>query len=372
MHSFTRALILGLSLCLVYALVVSFYHPAGIVALLTIPHWDGDHYLSIASRGYYLYPCGEELERTGFTLCGNPWFPGWAYWNNVISWVLHVSIRDAFAYSAACFAVLAIAFSANASSCLLTQPDIGVHQRKFSEPILCSLFALLQPAGFYLFTHFPYAFVITLSWAYLSVFYGTTHRLKSLFLAPLAVAISLAYPTGALVCLFPAVSTLARGVADGRLARSSRQVIGLVLPFCAGTLIVSAIFEARFDDFWLYFRHSAQFRHGESLLPMVFDWGSVRRRELAVSAWYAGGIFLFWRSGVFRIETIVYLLALIVVSLITGPMHSIHRYLLLLFPLGAWVAYSDRPAWLKWSWLSMAVALHFLVFLPRYLEGRLI
>jgi hypothetical protein len=372
MNAFGRALTFGLSLCLVYALFLSFFYPPGIFALLTIPHWDGDHYLSIASRGYYLYPCGETLERAGFTVCGNPWFPGWPYWNNAIGWILNLTIPDAFAYSAACFAVLTIAFSTTVSSCLLNKPDLAVHHGNVSAPIFCGLFALLQPAGFYLFTHFPYAFVISLSWGYLYLFYRTTHRLKSLYLAPLAVAISLAYPTGALVSLFPAVSTLADAVTDGRWVRGSRQALSLVLPFCAGILIVSAIFHAKFDDFWLYFRHSAQFRHDQGLLPMVFEWGSIRRRELAVWAWYTGAIVLFWRSGIFRLETIAYLVVLAVVSFLTGPMHSIHRYFLLLFPLGAWVAYSDRPAWLKWSWLSMAVALHFLVFLPRYLEGRLI
>ncbi len=369
MHSFARASVVAFCLCLAYALIVSFYHPAGILALLTVPHWDGDHYLSIATRGYYLHPCGEELERAGIAVCGNPWFPGWAYWNNLISLLFNITIRAAFAYSAACFAVLGIAFSA-ASSSRLIRPNLRISRDSLAPPILCALFTLLQPAGFYLFTHFPYAFVITLSWGYLYLFYDTKLHLKTPILALLAAAISLAYPTGVLISLFPAVSTLADGVTHGDLPRRSRQVLWLVTPFCAGILIVSAIFLAQFEDFWLYFRHSEQFRRGGLLA--VLDWSSMRRRELAVLAWYAGAIVFFWASRIFRIETIVYMVALFAISLFTGPMHSIQRYLLLLFPIGAWVAYSDRPEWLKWLWLTIAVVLHFVVFLPRYLEGHLI
>ena len=42
--------------------------------------YDSDHYLSIAERGYELYPCIEQNSATAKVYCGNTgWYPGYPY-----------------------------------------------------------------------------------------------------------------------------------------------------------------------------------------------------------------------------------------------------------------------------------------------------
>jgi hypothetical protein len=187
-----------------------------------------------------------------------------------------------------------------------------------------------------------------------------------------AGAVSLAYPTAALVSVFPAGSALKARAPDARSAQVLRQVFALVLPFAVGFLIVGAVLYVRFGDFWLYFRHAEQFRQDAGILQLASGREGLERSELAVMAWYAGAMLLFWNPGLFRTETTVYLLVASAGSLLSGTTYSVHRYLLMLFPIGGWIAYSRRPTWLKWAWLGVGAALHFIVFLPRYLEGALV
>jgi len=379
-RSWLRGLSLAVPLCVAYALILYLYDPAGPSALLRIPHWDGNHYLSIASEGYYLRPCGQELERIGWTICGNPWFPGWPYWNRLIATIFQLHISDSFAYSAAGFGLLAIAATAACSFLLVNPSELRIQHVSRVAPALCALIALLQPAGFQLFTHFPYAFVLTLSWAYLYVLYGTADGAgRWRILAPLAAAISLAYPTAALVSVFPAGSAFKSSSSatfpDRAPAAFSARIwrsIASGLPFLTGFVVIGAIFYVNFHDVWLFFRHAQQFRQDAGILQLGWTTDGLERRQLAVMAWYAGAIVLFWSRGLFRIETIAYLLIVSAISLVSGTTYSIHRYLLMLFPIGGWIAYSRRPAWMKWAWLGVAAALHFLVFLPRYLEGALV
>jgi len=367
-----QALLLATLLCVAYGLILYLYDPAGPSALLRIPHWDGNHYLSIAAEGYYLRPCGQELERKAWTICGNPWFPGWPYWNRLVAATFHLDIRDSFAYSAAGFGVLAIAASAACSHLLVNPSERRMQEVNRLAPLLCALFALLQPAGFQLFTHFPYAFVITLSWGYVYLLYGMPHALRRWWLlAPWAATTSLAYPTAAIVSVFPAGATLRASASKARSARTWQTAV-FVLPFLTGFVVLGAIFHAKFDDFWLYFRHAQQFRQDAGVLRLLWAWDGIERRELAMTAWYAGALVLFWTRGRLRSETFVYLLAVGAISLVSGTTYSLHRYFLMLFPLGAWIAYSARPAWMKWAWLAVAAALHFRVFLPRYIEGALV
>ncbi len=350
---------------------------SGFGDLIGHARWDGEHYVSIAERGYYLRPCTQEVLSRGFTICGNPWYPGWPLWNRAVAEVTGASVPAVFFWTTLLFGWLALFLAAFWGRLLLKDPG------KDELPWLLAALTFFQPGGFYLFTVFPYAFLIVLSWLYLRLYYEGPFRGRLLTLFLLGVCISSAYPTAALVALFPLAAELPRWWREREGVTWIPGLVRIALlcgAFTLGTVGLGLWFRAQFGDFLLYFHQQAQFGHAVDY-PWMALWRSFSsihweegrlRGEVAESLtflWYGAGLILFasgWRK--FRVEAVIYLAAVFFFSPLTGTSMSVYRQYLLLFPLAPWIAYSSRPAWMKWGWVAFG-AVQFVAYLPRYLAG---
>jgi len=230
-----------------------------------------------------------------------------------------------------------------------------------SELGLLALYPFAQPGGFYLLTPFPYAFVAALGWAYLLFLYGREGKARLAALVGLPVWISLSYPSALVMGAFPFWR-----------AWKEKKYLLYSAAFLGGTLLLGIVFQRQFGDFWLYFRHQAQYGRSGTfpLLPIYHSIRSGSWIEVWAFAWYAAGIAAFWQRS--RPEFLFFLLAAYLFSPLSGTSESVYRHYLLLFPLGLLVALSSRPLLAKAGYLATGFALQFAYYLPLYLKGSLI
>jgi hypothetical protein len=335
---------------------------------LLTPRWDGVHYVSIAERGYELHPCGPHLESQGFLICGNPWFPGWSYWNwivsKAISIVSDVPLEKLFAFNGAILTLVLL--------CLLYRfPDQLLTTRASSASSSLGLWACLgivmQPGSFYFLTQFPYAFVLLTGFLFLLLYRKPGAK-------PLAALLgswySMAYPTGALFVVFPLADSL-----KARDLKKRAQALGWCAIFLFGILFVSVLFKIQFNDFWLYFKHNAQYPvHGSGPVSVILDLLSQGHvNERLTFLWYALGFLLILLrfKGAAREPAVYFVAAVLFFSPSTGRWICIYRHYLLCLPLGALIGTAElRPFW-KLAFFAAGGYLQFFAFLPKYQAGNL-
>ncbi len=379
-------LLLAAGLWLLYLAVVGFFSPSW--RDWVPPRWDGVHYLSIAERGYEIKRCDSSLAQQGWIWCGNPWFPGWPYWNEIL-WrgmglrALGLSLNAVFLSQAALLLLGLMTLLGRYSHYFLR--EVGGREARSQRALgAWSCAALVcQPGSFYFLTQFPYTFTLLTGFLFL-IFYrmgleAGARKFK------IAAAVSgawtgLAYPTGFFFLVYPFADFLKKAV--------QQKVLGLGKIFFwfgvfgFGTLAVCLIFYYKFDLFWLYFEHNAQYsRTGGNPFGVLWDLFQVgSMNERLTFLWYAVGVVLigFLAHQPWREPSFYFLLLAILFSPLTGSWICLYRHYLLCLPLGALLGsgcQNQRPrGWqtgLRAAYLLCGLVLQIYYLMPRFLQGQL-
>jgi hypothetical protein len=360
----------GLLVFLLFA--AAYILPTTPVGRVFEPRWDAVHYLSIATRGYELNPCGPELERRGVTICGNIWFPGWPYFNELVGAFVPVHLETVFRITATALMLACILLAVQLAPIL--RPAGSAAARNSSSLIPIVLVAM--PGSFYLLTAYPYVFELALGIVYCLIFY-TARRYSwrwQIVLVGLAIAVGMAYPTGCLLAVLPCGSLLLER--DTPVLRRVLACAWYILPFGLGIALVCLILYGRFGDFWLYFRHQAQPNFGRGGgNPVTTLWEifhSPQISEALTLGWYVAGLGIFVRRPLrVRPEALAFVALTMLVPLATGNATGIYRQCLLAFPFLFWIAESERPLWLTSAYLLSGILINAGRLFPMYVRGHL-
>ena len=218
----------------------------------TLIIWDAEHYFSIASQGYQMFPCDWNPE----AVCGNVgWFPFYPLLAKVLGWI-GLDHR---------FGLLGLSWVSLFASMLLIYRMV---LNRFGEnSALFSLLALVTfPSAFYFLTAFPYALYLLLA---VSILYTLEHKIDWL-LIPLTGCLTVTYPSGAVVG-FPLLYALLTRFA--RITVRARIVLaGAIVSIGVAMFIYFSYYWFAFGDFFLYTKIHSQYyyAHGISFPFIVF------------------------------------------------------------------------------------------------------
>lgn len=343
------------------------------------PRWDGNHYISIAAHGYEIHRCG-----TPPAWCGNPWFPGWPYANEAVAFALGVralgvSFDYVFIATAAASLLVLLVLSFRNALVFMSAPQTWAPRERHLGLWTCAGL-LCQPGGFYLLTHFPYAFVFLLALMFriltmMPARLRCSPRIGTWLAAFVAFWSSLSYPTMFLFALYP----FGRFVSEGPY-RNVRGWMRLALwmgVFCSGILCVCLIFYFKFGVFWLYFQHQAQYPRGAALVSTLSVLVDLLRagceNERLTFLWYAFGftVICLRLRNAHREVSLWFVLLVLVFYPATGSWIGIYRYYLLAFPMFVLLGATSCSRLLKIGYLAVGLVLQFCVLYPQYLNGRL-
>lgn len=349
------------------------------LAAWTKPRWDGDHYVSIAVHGYRITHCGNPP-----VWCGNPWFPGWSYFNKAIAVglglrALGVSFDKIFVgTAAACLLGVLVLLSRDALVFMRT-PETWTREEREVGWWACTGI-LCQPGGFYLLTHFPYTFVL-LTMLLFRILTTAPERLgcPRRFAAALgALAVfwsSLSYPTVILFALYPFAGFMSeRRYGD---VRRWMRLAAWIAVFFSGTLCVCLIFYFEFGSFWLYFLHQAEYPRATPFagtLSVVVDLlRAGNENERLTFLWYAFGftVVCLRLKNAWREPSLWFALLVLVFYPAMGSWISICRYYVLAFPMFVLLGATSCSRWLKAGYLATGLVLQFQILYPKYLSGNL-
>lgn len=348
-------------------------------AAWTKPRWDGEHYVSIAAHGYRITHCGNPP-----VWCGNPWFPGWSYFNEAIGAglglrALGVSFEKIFVGTAAAGLLALLVLLFRHALVFMKAPHAWAREEK--EVGLWTCVGLLcQPGGFYLLTHFPYTFVLLTALLF-RILTTTPERLRcsprfATGLGALAAFwSSLSYPTVFLFALYPFA-----GFVSERRYRDVRrwlQLAAWIAVFFSGTLCVCLIFYFKFGMFWLYFVHQAQYPRAAPLVNTVSVVVDLLRagneNERLTFLWYAFGfsVICLRLGNAYREPSLWFAMLVLLFFPMTGSWIDIYRYYLLASPMFVLLGATSCSRGLKAAYLATGLILQFQILYPKYLNGEL-
>jgi hypothetical protein len=247
-----------------------------------------------------------------------------------------------------------------------------------------------SPTGFYFLTGFPYSFILFLFAAYLYYLYEPQARGRVFILPVLGIILSLAYPSAFLTAIIPLVMVLKRHFRDKPQAgamRLAKDLVYYVLPFALGPFLLSVYFYFKFDDFLLILHFQEKYQRNWDF-PLAVIWQSMTYFKFSTTAhfmqiehtYFAANFIILWYGLIFFIfapyrtkaELVAYVLLLYLFSPATGTVFSIWRHYVLLIPAAMMIAFSARPAWVKYAYIALGLILALMIYFPTYIRGYLV
>jgi hypothetical protein len=334
--------------------------------LLFRPVWDIGHYLTIARSGYEVHPCNPAVDYPVGRYCGNVgWFPAWPLALRILSLG---QVEIGILIWPYVFCLLGFVLFYNILRLLANTP----------AAIMGTVALASLPGAFYFLTGFPYGFMLALFSLYLYYLYHPQARGRMYILPIIAVIISLSYPSAFLTAIIPFVLVI-REYFRNREKRSASRAIGnlayYIVPFALGPLLLSLYFYLKFDDFLLILHFQEKYARQWNI-PLAVIWQSLRDYpalsvENAALIYY-GLIFIVFARYRTRPELVGYFVLFYLFSPTTGSLMSVYRHYLLLFPAAMVIGASDRPLWVKISYMALGLLLSLLRYYPVFMNGRLI
>jgi len=342
------------------------------------PVWDIGHYLSIAERGYEVYPCDPAIHYPAGDICGNVgWFPAWPLTVKILSPGKESLGIILLPYL---FGLLGFVLFYNLVRNLTD--DKGA--------VIGTVALAASPTAFYLLTGFPYGFILVLFAAYLYLLYRKKTSGRMLVLPLLAILLSLSYPSAFLMALIPLVIIIKDYFSEKNRPRPARLIGNLLYylgPFALGPLLLSLYFHFKFDDFLLILHFQEKYERNWDF-PLAVIWKSLRNFQWSTDAHFmkmehthfAANFIILWYGLVFlvfypyktRVELVIFTLVLFLFSPATGSIFSVWRHYLLLFPAAIIIAGSARPSWLKIGYIIIGLFLALWIYFPVYMRGFLV
>ncbi len=212
--------------------------------------WDAEHYFSIASDGYEVFPCDWNPE----AICGNVgWFPFYPMVAKIIGWA-GVDHR---------YGLLGISWLSLLGAMLIIYRMVA--DRLGERSALYSLIALAAfPSSFFFLTAFPYALYLLLA---VTILY-LLEKNRSWLMIPLTGFLTVTYPSGAVigfVLLYYLLSNYRKLRPGERIV-----VVSSIGAIGAAMFIYFAYYWMTFDNFFLYTSIHAQYYYSHQImLPFV-------------------------------------------------------------------------------------------------------
>ncbi len=321
--------------------------------------WDGQHYLTIAQRGYEVYPC----EPAPQFLCGNVgWFPFYPMVSHAFTWLGIPTV----------WSLLVVSWGCLLASLILLYRLVD---RRFGEyAAIGSVAALvLFPGSFYYVAGFPYSLMLLLSLWIFEMLERNSYR----WLWLPVMLITLTYPSAVVIGL-PIAWVLLRHWKEHAIGQRL-SLVGALAAIPAGLLAFAVHFQVKFDDFFLYTRFQSQpFYAHEPAFPLVTIWQSLVQRPLGdpvvlIIIFVAATLPLFYRRRV-PMTWQLYILGILLFTPAAGTTDCYYRHVIVAFPVFVFVGMSIGNGWRRRAalpWAIAAVVLDVWVLIDRYAAGRL-
>jgi hypothetical protein len=330
------------------------------------PVWDIGHYLSIAERGYEVYPCDPEIHWPIGEICGNVgWYPAWPVAVKILS-IGQVS-----------FGIRFLPFLFGLLGFILFY-QLVLRLADTRAAIIATIALASTPTAFYYLTGFPYSFILTLFVVYLLYLYNDRAWGRLYILPIIAVLISLTYPSAILTAIIPLVmlvDSYRRKVRKPSVSRIVKDILYYLVPFAVGPLLLSLYFYFTFDDFLLILHFQEKY-HRSWAFPLTVIWNSMLQFPALyvenASVLFYGLILLIFTRYRLKPELIAFLLLFFFFSPATGSITSVYRHYILLFPAAIIIGTSERPLWIKIVYMALGLALSIFRMYPIFMDGRLI
>lgn len=319
----------------------------GFFNFLTVPRFDAWEYQSLTLHGY---------SRQDLT-----WFPLYPLLLRIFMAVSRLSIEVAAPLLSSLLALLATLFLFAYSREIL---------RSGRKALLSVVSLLLFPVSFYYLVSFPYSLLNLLIFSYLWL----SQKQKRIGARLVSGLISLTYPSGFLLILFAVVKNWRT---ERTLFRFGLNSLLDSFFFLTPLLLLFTYFWWRFGDFWAFFHlQSSGFGRHFSLLsiPSLLDDSFAHRTVYSVENLIVLYLLLFLSLFLNRnlpVEFLIYLAAVVFLSLTSGSLTAIYRHFLPLFPLHLYLPAARRPRLVKILFLAVSAYL-MKKYLAGYLAGNLI
>jgi hypothetical protein len=342
------------------------------------PVWDIGHYLTIADRGYEVFPCDPKIHYPMGKICGNVgWFPAWPLAMKIFSLGQTAYGVRFLPYL---FGLLGFVFFYNL---LLRWAD--------SKAALLGIIALAAtPTGFYYLTGFPYSFILVLLIAYLYYLYEPKAPGRLYILPFLGILISLSYPSAFLTAIIPFVMVINNYRLKAKwpgVFKLIKDLLYYLVPFALGPFLLSLYFYFKFDDFLLILHFQEKYERNWDF-PLAVIWQSMKYFQFSTNAhfmqiehtYFAANFIILWYGLIFFIfapyrtkpELVAYVLLLYLFSPATGTVFSIWRHYVLLIPAVMMIALSARPQWVKIVYIALGLFLALYIYFPEYIRSYLV
>lgn len=324
-----------------------------------LTQWDGQHYLSIASGGYEMFPC------SGMTanICGNVgWFPLYPIVAGIIS-ATGIDVR---------FAILLVSWLTLLIALILFH-RIVVRRAGVTVGVWSLVALLATPAGFYFLTAFPYSLLLLL----VTLAFDMMDRGAFRFLwIPVGLA-SITYPSG-IVLTLPVLALLV----SNWMSLSQRGKMHLVTALGAPILSVTLYclyYWWKFGDFFLYVKFQGQSYYAHELaFPVVTIYRSLSTlsfsEPVAISLLFTLGASLIFFSRRLPLTWHLWLWGILLFTPTMGTTDCYYRHVIIAFPLAPLIglaAERGKRRFLAWGTIALGIALMWTVFLKTYMSGQL-
>lgn len=321
--------------------------------------WDGQHYLTIAQRGYEVYPCQPAPQ----FMCGNVgWFPGYPMVARAVSWLGIPTV----------WSLLVVSWG-----CLLAALHLlyRLVRRHFNETAAIGAVVgfVLFPGSFYYVTGFPYALMLLLS---LWIFHLIDRKAYTWLWLPVGY-MTITYPSAVMIGL-PLLWLLIRDFRESSVGQKL-ALIGAGAAIPAALALFALHFQIKFDDFFLYTRFQSQpFYAHEPAFPLVTIWDSMVNRGLGdpvniTVIFLAATLLLFYRKRV-PLTWQLYFFGILIFTPTAGTTDCYYRHVIVAFPALAFIGLALANGWRRWAliaWMIAAVIINVVVLLDRFAAGQL-
>lgn len=324
-----------------------------------LTQWDAQHYLSIAERGYEMFPCSYG---DGY-ICGNiGWFPFYPM----------LSALFALIIPAVNWVMLIISWLAFYLSLLLiyriTDQKLGS-----KAALMTTITILVFPASFFYLTAFPYSLMLLFA---VLAFY-LLEKNKYAVLIPLTGALALTYPSGSLI-IIPLIYYFIKRRKE-ETGRNKKLLLAAIAAPVFALILYGLYYQIEFGDFFLYLKFQSQSYYSHQMnFPLMVIWDSLRNLPVTdpvnISLLFTFlGLLIFYNKKIPATYQI-FMWAILLFTPTMGTTVCYYRHIIVAFPLYIMIGSSidsHRRRFLVQFYLVAALILNWLFFIPAYRSGNL-
>lgn len=324
-----------------------------------LTQWDAQHYLSIAERGYEMFPCSYG---DGY-ICGNiGWFPFYPLLAALIALVIPATnwVMLIISWLSFYFALLLI---------------YKLASDRYGEKaaLMSVLTVLVFPASFYYLSAFPYALYLLLA---LLVYYLIDKKRNGLIILP-SFLLGITYPSGSLIIL-PLIYFMIKN-RESLNSTEKNKFIGAIIAPAVALILYGLYYQIAFGDFFLYLKFQSQSYYSHQMnFPLLVIYDSLRNLELSDPVnisliFITVGMLLFYNKKL-PVAFQIFMGAILLFTPTMGTTVCYYRHIVIAFPLYIMLGMAIESNWKKYLlplYLITAVILNWLIFIPAYQHGSL-